>query len=90
MKNMTLSEYYSTNSNMICHDLIMILLLATNVSCLLELGEKFCLQLKNVKRQLIMDMIDRFARDVRTKNFVNKTHIIDYRTKFRLYMQTPT
>jgi len=42
IKNMTLTEYYSINSNMICDDLITTLKLIVNFTYFLSLGKKFC------------------------------------------------
>ena len=90
IKKMILFEYYVANGNMPYYNLKSTQQLVTNVSCLLRLREKFYLQSRRIKRQLILDIINQFTRDTRIKYFVNETYRIDYRSKFRLYTQNHT
>ena len=66
--NMTLAQYHKKPMTMTCHNLCTVMKPLENISDLLGLRLKFCIQKKKLRIQNYQETFQRFWRDVRLKH----------------------
>ena len=85
---MSLQEYYSHNSNVVCDDFCATKPPLNNHALLLGLGGKFCTQPIRISLKKLQDTIERFRCDVRVKNYTFNHVSINDEPPLKFYFKT--